>query len=146
LLETAAIPSCGPFASKVSKSFPPNSFEAIDKLTRNMDVQRSKALISAVAPPERIDIDDIVVRRWEAVDVTARFEAATKSCSPIGRSTEWLSEPTLKKVANTEYSIGPALWWSGRSGCTIMSGRALWKSAPVATLSMRDEGSSLARP
>lgn len=43
-----------------------------------MDVQRSKALIAAVAPPGRIDIDDIVVRRWEPVDLTARLEAVTK--------------------------------------------------------------------
>ena len=47
-------------------------------LTRNMDVQRSKALIAGVAPPGRIDIDDIVVRRWEPVDLTARLEAVTK--------------------------------------------------------------------
>jgi hypothetical protein len=87
----------------VSKSFPPNSFEAIDKLTRNMDVRPSKALISGVAPPERIDIDDIVVRRWEPVDLTARFEAVTKSYSPIGRSTEWLSEPaTLEHHRSSE--------------------------------------------
>jgi hypothetical protein len=31
---------------------------------RNMDVQRSKAPTSAVAPPKRIGIDDGLVRGW----------------------------------------------------------------------------------
>ena len=84
-----SIPSSGPFTRKVSKSFPPNSFEAFDTLTRNMDVQRSKALISAVAPPERIGIDYIVVRCWEPVDLTAGFEAVTKSYTAIHPWMEW---------------------------------------------------------
>jgi RimJ/RimL family protein N-acetyltransferase len=57
-----------------------------------MDVPRSKALVFGVAPPERIDIDDIVVRRWEQDDLKTRFEAVTKSYSAIHPWMVWLYE------------------------------------------------------
>jgi RimJ/RimL family protein N-acetyltransferase len=69
-----------------------NTFEAFDKLARNMDVQRSGAFVSGVAPPERIDLDDIVLRRWEPDDLMARFEAVKRSYSAIHPWMEWLCE------------------------------------------------------
>jgi hypothetical protein len=35
--------------------------------------------LSLVAPPQRVDLGDIVARRWQPDDLTARFAAATMS-------------------------------------------------------------------
>jgi RimJ/RimL family protein N-acetyltransferase len=58
-----------------------------------MDAPHDRALAAGAAPPEWIDLGDIVVRHWVPGDLTARLEALTKSHSAIHPWMEWLSEP-----------------------------------------------------
>jgi hypothetical protein len=44
-----------------------------------MNVQPSRAFVPGVAPPQRVDLGDIVARRWQPDNLIARCEAVTMS-------------------------------------------------------------------
>ncbi|WP_067698982.1 GNAT family N-acetyltransferase [Nocardia jejuensis] len=55
------------------------------------------ALAPGVIPPERIDLGDILLRRWQPGDLEARFEAISASFEHIHPWMPWLAErPTLE--------------------------------------------------
>lgn len=82
-----------------------------------MDVQRTRALGAGVAPPERIDLGDIVLRRWQPGDLSARFEAITKSYSAMHPWMEWLAErATLARQRAFGASVAVS-WPAADGGC-----------------------------
>ncbi|UGT42655.1 GNAT family N-acetyltransferase [Nocardia yamanashiensis] len=63
-----------------------------------MDVEQAPALPPGVTPPERIDLGDLVIRRWQPEDLMARFEAVTASFEHIHPWMDWLPvPPTLEQ-------------------------------------------------
>lgn len=59
-----------------------------------MDLEIRPALAPGVGPPERIDLGDMLIRRWGPGDLVPRFEALTASFAHIHPWMDWLSEPT----------------------------------------------------
>lgn len=51
------------------------------------------ALGLGVAPPERIETDGLVLRRWAPEDLQARYEAITESYDHLHAWMDWLPEP-----------------------------------------------------
>jgi RimJ/RimL family protein N-acetyltransferase len=51
------------------------------------------AFADAVAPPERIEIEDLVLRRWAPEDLQARYEAIIDSYDHLHPWMSWLPEP-----------------------------------------------------
>lgn len=82
-----------------------------------MDVQRARALGAGVAPPERIDLGDIVLRRWQPGDLTARFEAITKSYVAIHPWMEWLAEPATLEHQRAFGATVAESWPDADGGC-----------------------------
>jgi RimJ/RimL family protein N-acetyltransferase len=75
-----------------------------------MDAPHERALAAGVGPPERIDLGDLVVRRWQPGDLTARLEALTKSYSAIHPWMEWLSEPATLEQQRAFGQFVAASW------------------------------------
>jgi hypothetical protein len=67
-----------------------------------MNVKPSGAFVAGVAPPQRVDLGDIVVRRWLPDDLIARFEAVTMSYPTLHAWMEWAAEPGRTKSSTTE--------------------------------------------
>ncbi|WP_458691304.1 GNAT family N-acetyltransferase [Nocardia tengchongensis] len=59
-----------------------------------MDVELSPALEPGVGPAQRIDLGDLLIRRWEPQDLMARFEAIATSFEHLHPWMHWLAEPT----------------------------------------------------
>ena len=76
-----------------------------------------RMLIAGVAPPERIDLGDIVVRRWAPGDLAARFEALTASYSSIHPWMEWLSEPATLEQQRAFGATVAVSWPDAEGGC-----------------------------
>ncbi|WP_084522461.1 GNAT family N-acetyltransferase [Nocardia inohanensis] len=56
------------------------------------------ALAAGVCPPQRIELGDLLIRRWQPQDLMARFEAVTASFEHLHAWMEWLPEPmTLER-------------------------------------------------
>jgi RimJ/RimL family protein N-acetyltransferase len=51
------------------------------------------ALAPGVAPPERIEIDELVLRRWEPRDLQPSFDAINASYEHLHAWMDWLPEP-----------------------------------------------------
>lgn len=51
------------------------------------------ALAPGVAPPQRIEAEGLVLRRWTADDLPARFEAISASYEPLHAWMDWMREP-----------------------------------------------------
>ncbi|MFF2555175.1 GNAT family N-acetyltransferase [Nocardia sp. NPDC058058] len=61
-----------------------------------MDVELPAALAPGVCPPQRIVVEDMLIRRWEPEDFMPRFEAIAASYEHIHPWMAWLAErPTL---------------------------------------------------
>ncbi|MEU0539624.1 GNAT family N-acetyltransferase [Nocardia sp. NPDC005978] len=58
-----------------------------------MDLELSPALAPGVGPPQRIELEGLLLRRWQPEDLTARVEALTESYEHIHPWMEWLAEP-----------------------------------------------------
>lgn len=58
-----------------------------------MTAELPPALAPDVMPPERIELGDLLIRRWQPEDLMARFEAVTASFEHIHPWMEWLPEP-----------------------------------------------------
>lgn len=82
-----------------------------------MDVQRARALGAGVAPPERIDLGGIVLRRWLPGDLAARFEAITKSYVAIHPWMEWLAEPATLEHQRAFGATVAESWPDADGGC-----------------------------
>ncbi|MGW0252718.1 GNAT family N-acetyltransferase [Nocardia goodfellowii] len=63
-----------------------------------MTVAGSHALAPGVGPPQRILVEDLLIRRWQPEDLMARFRAITASYEHLRPWMDWLAEPpTLEK-------------------------------------------------
>jgi RimJ/RimL family protein N-acetyltransferase len=82
-----------------------------------MDARSPRVLVGGVAPPERIDLDDIVVRRWEPGDLAARFEAVTVSYSAIHPWMDWLPEPATLEQQREFGATVAASWPDAEGSC-----------------------------
>ncbi|MEU2253617.1 GNAT family N-acetyltransferase [Nocardia xishanensis] len=58
-----------------------------------MNTEKSAALAPGVAPPQRIDLGDLLLRRWQPEDLVPRFDAITASFDHIRPWMHWLAEP-----------------------------------------------------
>jgi RimJ/RimL family protein N-acetyltransferase len=64
-----------------------------------MNMKPSGAFVPGVAPPENVDLGDLVVRSFAPDDLMARFAAVTKSYPALHQWMEWASEPiTLEQL------------------------------------------------
>jgi RimJ/RimL family protein N-acetyltransferase len=64
-----------------------------------MSAKPSGAFLPGIAPPERLDLGDLVVRRFRPDDLMVRFDAVTKSYPALHQWMEWASEPiTLERL------------------------------------------------
>lgn len=82
-----------------------------------MDARSPGVLVAGVAPPERIDLDDIVLRRWDDGDLAARLEAITRSHAAIHPWMEWLSEPATLEQQRAFGAMVAASWPDAEGGC-----------------------------
>jgi RimJ/RimL family protein N-acetyltransferase len=57
-----------------------------------MDIE-TRALLPDVAPPQRLERQDLLLLRWQPEDLMPRFEAITASFEHIHPWMEWLAEP-----------------------------------------------------
>ncbi|MGW5453668.1 GNAT family N-acetyltransferase [Nocardia sp. NPDC003979] len=63
-----------------------------------MAVAASRALAPGVGPPQRITLENLLIRRWQPDDLMARFQAITASYDHLRPWMDWLAEPpTLEK-------------------------------------------------
>ncbi|MEC3952172.1 GNAT family N-acetyltransferase [Nocardia sp. CDC153] len=51
------------------------------------------ALRPGIAPPQRIDLGDLLIRRWEPADSSARFEAIAASYEHLRLWMDWAAQP-----------------------------------------------------
>jgi RimJ/RimL family protein N-acetyltransferase len=74
------------------------------------------ALSEGVAPPERIETDDLVLRRWTPEDLPARYDAIVASYEHLRPWMNWLSEsPTLEQ--QREWGERQAGSWPTEGSC-----------------------------
>ncbi|MET7767546.1 GNAT family N-acetyltransferase [Nocardia sp. NPDC005366] len=58
----------------------------------------TRQLARGVAPPQRIELDDLVVRRWQATDIAAQLAALTESFDHLHAWMPWMAEaPSLDR-------------------------------------------------
>lgn len=79
-----------------------------------MDIER--ALAPGVAPPERIDLGDLVVRRWQPSDAEALLRAIEASYDELHAWMPWLDgPPTLAQ--QREFVEAVAASWPAEGSC-----------------------------
>ncbi|MEC3916666.1 GNAT family N-acetyltransferase [Nocardia sp. CDC160] len=73
------------------------------------------ALGPGTGPPERIDLGELVIRRWEREDLAARFAALSASYEYLRPWMEWAGEPiTLEQQRAFGESVAES--WPSASG------------------------------
>jgi len=81
-----------------------------------MDSERPLALAPGVAPPERIDLGDLVIRRWQPRDSEAQFRAIEASYEQLHAWMPWLDGPrTLAQ--QREFMQAQAAGWPANGNC-----------------------------
>ncbi|MET9027209.1 GNAT family N-acetyltransferase [Nocardia sp. NPDC004168] len=58
-----------------------------------MSIEPCSALAPGVVPPERIELDELLLRRWQPEDLLPRLEAINASFDEIHPWMDWLAEP-----------------------------------------------------
>ncbi|MFI1913705.1 GNAT family N-acetyltransferase [Nocardia sp. NPDC020380] len=80
-----------------------------------MEIEAPSALSPGITPPQRIALGDLVVRRWEPLDLLPRFAALTASFEHLHSWMEWAAEPiTLEQ--QREFGAAMAASWPSASG------------------------------
>jgi RimJ/RimL family protein N-acetyltransferase len=83
-----------------------------------MNVQPSRAFVPGVAPPQRVDLGDIVARRWQPDDLIARFEAVTMSYPALHPWMEWAAEPITLDQQRAYGETAAVSWPDPDGSCT----------------------------
>jgi RimJ/RimL family protein N-acetyltransferase len=83
-----------------------------------MNVKPSGAFVPGVAPPHRVDLGDIVARRWHPDDLMARFEAVTMSYPALHTWMEWASEPITLDQQRAYAEATTVSWPDPHGSCT----------------------------
>lgn len=91
--------------------------EAFDKLDAEMDSPPSKTLRAGVAPPQRLAVDNLLVRRWEPLDLDGRLAALTASFADIHPWMAWLAAPTTLEQQRAYGETVSASWPDPEGGC-----------------------------
>ncbi len=82
-----------------------------------MESKTTPALGPGVAPPERIETDGLVLRRFLPEDLYARYDAISASYEHLHPWMDWLPEPpTLEQ--QREWGEQQAASWPAERGCT----------------------------
>ncbi|MEU1520826.1 GNAT family N-acetyltransferase [Nocardia rhamnosiphila] len=68
------------------------------------------ALAPGIVPPERIDLGDLVVRRWETGDLTAQCEAINASFDHLHPWMPWLPTPRTLEEQRVFNDIAATGW------------------------------------
>ncbi|WP_406274304.1 GNAT family N-acetyltransferase [Nocardia sp. NBC_00881] len=68
------------------------------------------ALAPEVAAPPRIDLGDILIRRWQSQDLVAQFEAITASFEHLHAWMPWLAEPRTLDQQREFNEVATASW------------------------------------
>ncbi|MEV0062756.1 GNAT family N-acetyltransferase [Nocardia sp. NPDC050718] len=58
-----------------------------------MDTEYPPALPPGIVPPDRVLVGDLVIRRWQAEDLDAKFAAINASFEQLHHWMEWAAEP-----------------------------------------------------
>jgi RimJ/RimL family protein N-acetyltransferase len=83
-----------------------------------MNVTPSGAFVPGIAPPERVDLGDIVVRRWRPDDLIARFEAVTRSYPALHPWMAWAAEPVTLDQQRAYAETTTVSWPDPEGSCT----------------------------
>lgn len=74
------------------------------------------ALAPGVAPPERIEVEGLILRRWTPDDLQARFDAISQSYEHLHAWMAWIPEPpTLEGQRAWDELRGDG--WPDNTGC-----------------------------
>lgn len=82
-----------------------------------METEQPVALAPGVAPPDRIDVDDLLLRRWEPDDLLPRFDALTASFHHLHPWMDWAADPF---TLDQQRAFGQAMetgWPSADGSC-----------------------------
>lgn len=83
---------------------------------RGMDTARPAVLTSQVAPPERIDLGDLVIRRWQRGDSEAQFQAIEASYEELHTWMPWLPERRTRE-RQREFIEAAVADWPAEGNC-----------------------------
>ncbi|MGF6883964.1 RimJ/RimL family protein N-acetyltransferase [Nocardia sp. GAS34] len=75
-----------------------------------MDTERPQALAPGVAPPERIELDGLVIRRWLLSDAEAQLQAIEASYDELHSWLSWLAEPLTVEKQQEYFRMNVADW------------------------------------
>ncbi|MFC9898017.1 GNAT family N-acetyltransferase [Nocardia sp. NPDC127579] len=75
-----------------------------------MDVEFGPALAVGVAPPQRIVLADLLIRRWQPEDLMARFQAITASYEHLHPWMHWLATPITVEQQRARSETCAASW------------------------------------
>ncbi|MFJ4654637.1 GNAT family N-acetyltransferase [Nocardia sp. NPDC088792] len=80
-----------------------------------MDIEVSPALSPGITPPQRIELGDLLLRRWAPADLIPRFEAITASFDHLHQWMDWAAHPiTLEQQREFDAAMGAS--WPSASG------------------------------
>ncbi len=83
---------------------------------RGMDTARPAVLTPQVAPPERIDLGDLVIRRWQRGDAEAQFQAIEASYEELHTWMPWLPERRTR-AHQREFIEAAVANWPAEGNC-----------------------------
>ncbi|MEV0292887.1 GNAT family N-acetyltransferase [Nocardia sp. NPDC050710] len=75
-----------------------------------MDTTQPQALAPGVAPPQRIDLGDLLIRRWERSDLRAQFDAIAASFDHLHAWMPWSAEPPILERQREFIETATASW------------------------------------
>ncbi|WP_084495090.1 GNAT family N-acetyltransferase [Nocardia shimofusensis] len=82
-----------------------------------MNTEQPAALAPGIAPPQRIDLGDLLLRRWQPDDLLPRFEAIVASFDHLHPWMDWLAEPmTLERQRDFGKAVATS-WPSPDGSC-----------------------------
>lgn len=81
-----------------------------------MESEQPAALPPGIAPPARIDLGDLLIRRWQLTDLAAQFEALTTSYDHIHPWMAWLSTPRTLDDQRAFLATATAAWPTSGGG------------------------------
>ncbi len=60
---------------------------------RSVDTEHPPALRTGIVPPDRVEVGDLVMRRWQVGDMAAKFAAISASFEQLHHWMEWAAQP-----------------------------------------------------
>ncbi|MEV4239811.1 MULTISPECIES: GNAT family N-acetyltransferase [unclassified Nocardia] len=82
-----------------------------------MGTEQPAALASGIAPPQQIDLGDLLLRRWQPEDLMLRFEAVAVSFDHLHPWMDWLAEPMTLEQHRAFGDTMATSWPSPHGSC-----------------------------